>query len=711
MTEDRLDRKQFARRIAERIRRAGQGPSVVFGLAGPWGSGKTSALNMITDVIAIEHPKTWSVVKFTPWSAADTTSLTEEFYRAIAFAMPPGEHGDNAKRLLNTAAPVAGAVLKAVAIAAVEKYVGKGAVQDALKAGADAATDQAGNFTADIKTDPFTKRFSDISAAIDSAGRNVLVIVDDIDRLHADELLSVMKSVRLLGRFDRVHYLLSYDEETVIDVLRQSDLALENSARARRYLEKIVQYPFALPPIQQLHLAREFRDQLRAVAKAHSKESTDEAQDKTADSLFALLPTDRLTLRSVFRLVTQVDIMLTLVGGDREVDLFDATLITFIRLHYPRLYKEIPKWRTELLRRHPEPGTNHQLTPEQKEREVAELTDSNDSLENRTAYRLLVSLFPHTLPRPKGFYSSRSASRCQIRERDHFDRYFAFGIPAQDVRNTDVRSDFTHLASTGTWSSASVIRDCLSEQQRRDLVCGKILQHLDVIVDCAPESLAQAAHLITRELHMGTRDLLFSRWSEILYTLLAHAVTVSTPQAARFLLDRYRIEFDLPTTVDVLTRPIELDTIDAEKVVIATKGIRDEILQRCMLDLTTDLPSGQHRTHSVLSFLHYFDDDLWRQLSKQAQAILASDEAVTLATLGARFVTMAGTEEADGKFETWDSKFLSQEFIHLVPQYLWDLNEIPDVDISQLNDNDRSLPNRVTYAALALRQILTGPEN
>ncbi|NKU60917.1 hypothetical protein GS883_21585 [Rhodococcus hoagii] len=48
------------------------------------------------------------------------------------------------------------------------------------------------------------RRFTKISNAIRKTGKNILVIVDDIDRLHSDELLSVMKAVRLLGRFDGV---------------------------------------------------------------------------------------------------------------------------------------------------------------------------------------------------------------------------------------------------------------------------------------------------------------------------------------------------------------------------------------------------------------------------------------------------------------------------------------------------------------------------
>lgn len=54
VAEDRLGRTPFCRRVAERIRSAGSGPSVVFGLAGPWGAGKTSVLNMVEELLKQE---------------------------------------------------------------------------------------------------------------------------------------------------------------------------------------------------------------------------------------------------------------------------------------------------------------------------------------------------------------------------------------------------------------------------------------------------------------------------------------------------------------------------------------------------------------------------------------------------------------------------------------------------------------------------------
>ena len=246
ITDDRLGRAPFARRIADRIAAAGDRPSIVYGLAGVWGGGKSSVLNMVEELLTEEHKSKWAVVRFTPWAAADVDALTDEFYRAIAAAMPRDtKKGKRARRLLLGAAPVAVAAAKAATTALIESKAGKGSVAEVLKASTDALADEAGEIT--VNPDPFVDRFTKLSEAIKKANRNILVIVDDIDRLHTDELLTVMKAVRLLGRFDHVHYFLSYDEETVLDVLQSSDLAKNDPRRGHQYLEKIVQYPFILP--------------------------------------------------------------------------------------------------------------------------------------------------------------------------------------------------------------------------------------------------------------------------------------------------------------------------------------------------------------------------------------------------------------------------------------------------------------------------------
>ena len=79
------------------------------------------------------------------------------------------------------------------------------------------------------------------------------MVLDDIDRLHAEELLMVFKLVRLVGRLPNVYYLLAYDEATVLAVITNTKLAGNDMDRARRYLEKMVQLRLVVPPINEIY--------------------------------------------------------------------------------------------------------------------------------------------------------------------------------------------------------------------------------------------------------------------------------------------------------------------------------------------------------------------------------------------------------------------------------------------------------------------------
>ena len=85
---DRLDRAPFAARVAEVITRADI-DSTVFGLVGPWGSGKTSLLNMIKAKL----PDSWQVRFFSPWAASDLNSLLAEFFSVVTLSFPQDREG------------------------------------------------------------------------------------------------------------------------------------------------------------------------------------------------------------------------------------------------------------------------------------------------------------------------------------------------------------------------------------------------------------------------------------------------------------------------------------------------------------------------------------------------------------------------------------------------------------------------------------------
>ncbi|MBM4721545.1 hypothetical protein GS449_26915 [Rhodococcus hoagii] len=302
-------------------------------------------------------------------------------------------------------------------------------------------------------------------------GKNILVIVDDIDRLHSDELLSVMKAVRLLGRFDGVHYLLSYDEQTLLGVLEQTDLAGNSRPRARDYLEKIVQYPFTLPPLQESHLADELRTHIGQVAQNHDLSTAPQngGSMDAANYVFRTIPhRDQLTLRTLYRLFGQVDVLITLVGKS-DINLIDATLVTALRLRHPELYRSLPKWRRDLLG-----GTSnakYKITAKDWQKRITDTT----GLTSETRYsdvQGLVTLFPrmehtrrHDRTRaPRGLPCQRQQLLSSVLRVPH---------PHRRRATKPYASNLSTLPD-GTWPSESIVLECITDASRNDLVRTKI---------------------------------------------------------------------------------------------------------------------------------------------------------------------------------------------------------------------------------------------
>lgn len=88
VSEDRLERAPVAQRAA-RLIAENHTPhsSVVYGLEGPWGSGKTSVIALLTTYLTEDRSSgdEWRVVSFTPWATTGTEGLLSEFFAALKY--------------------------------------------------------------------------------------------------------------------------------------------------------------------------------------------------------------------------------------------------------------------------------------------------------------------------------------------------------------------------------------------------------------------------------------------------------------------------------------------------------------------------------------------------------------------------------------------------------------------------------------------------
>lgn len=448
--QDALGRLPYAQRAAELIQATHSfESSAVFGLTGPWGSGKTSLVNMIVEDLQKEHPE-WGVARFTPWATNDVPGLLSEFHSSLAEVLPKRK-GQQVRRALAMTALVAAPAAKLIPIAG-------GVAAEGVKIAADALA----------KSPSWQAAFNKASEELKELKKPILIVVDDIDRLHGDELLALLKVVRLLGRFDGVQYLLAYDDETLYRSMAVSSAVNPHDGSAERFMEKIVQYPLFVPPLLRHQQILRLR---RGLARISRQTVDDGSASQRLSSLIDCFTSLLTTPRAIDRYIAQLQHHVPLLPSD-EVDDEDVQLLTLIRVSFPSLFNSIPRYRSELISGHTGEWKVDARSFEYEPFDIGQLLEVVPQALRLTARDLLVSLFPKVAK--KGQISVHGSHRRQsVQHEEYFDRYFAMGILDHDVSDATVQA----AVKEATNGAASSLRDLLigTQSELRNLVLSKCL--------------------------------------------------------------------------------------------------------------------------------------------------------------------------------------------------------------------------------------------
>lgn len=257
--EDILKRTYFAEKLAFSIKEIHQNESVVIGLQGSWGSGKTSVLNIAKHKLGSVSESNTIVITFNPWNSLNKTSLPLEFFRTLMAGLCRSVGKTQYK----------GSSLKNLA-KALDDY------SQALSGGGRALAKMASRSLedkADEHLDSIEERKARVSKILKKAGIKILVAIDDIDRLSNDQICSVFQTVATIADFPNVNYLLAYDKQIVSGALSH----IQGSS-GDKYLEKIIQIEINIPDIQQSTIMKALRKELTI--------TTDYLPDKEEDENF-----------------------------------------------------------------------------------------------------------------------------------------------------------------------------------------------------------------------------------------------------------------------------------------------------------------------------------------------------------------------------------------------------------------------------------------
>lgn len=370
--EDQLDRMGFVARLADALittdNKAARG--VVVGVTGPWGSGKSSILNLVAMEIKARSPQA-IVVRFDPWIVSGHQDLVLSFLREMVRAV--ANEPANAKvvrRLIGQLQKYA-AHLSPLAD---QLHKGSGGILRGLIEAVYLLV--AGDQSLAGRREKLQDLILELKAPI-------VVLIDELDRIEDEEVRAVAQLVRAVGDFQGISYLLAYDPVRVSQALGRGN----GAEHGRSYLEKIVQLPLALPVALPEELRRILDVEVDQVCRElHLAPITEDARYATIAD--AITPALASTPRDLRRLVGVFHPLAAMVG--KEVDLVDT-------LGFAALMAKAPQT-IEQLMGNPETIVDDPLTfAETKRRIDAQAGRGDDTrahLPEPQAWALLSRLFP-----------------------------------------------------------------------------------------------------------------------------------------------------------------------------------------------------------------------------------------------------------------------------------------------------------------------------
>lgn len=241
-SDDSLGRASVARDFVDQVLSVDPSKGLVVGVLGPWGSGKTSFINLTRTRLAESDVP---VLEFNPWMFSGADQLVESFFVEIAAELRiKADRADIADALTDYGEAFSGLGWLPLIGPWIER--GRGGMKILGKLLARRKEGAGG-------------RRARLMETLAKLSKPVVVVLDDIDRLSTGEIRDIFKLVRLTASFPNVVYLMAFDRARVEQALS------EDGIPGRDYLEKILQLAVDLPAVPEQALQTET---LRAIDAA-----------------------------------------------------------------------------------------------------------------------------------------------------------------------------------------------------------------------------------------------------------------------------------------------------------------------------------------------------------------------------------------------------------------------------------------------------------
>lgn len=464
--EDLLGRTSFAQSLARAIEGWQGRDSLVIGLYGPWGSGKTSLKNLVVE----ELDGRISIIEFDPWQWSAQGEIGEAFFEQLAWGIAhrPGVSWWGRRkagwlafrirrysRLLNVAASGFGLAGRV------------GAFLAAL-------------FVPDPRRRAMTAKRK-LGEVLRSLDRPILLVVDDVDRLTQTEIRLVFQLVKSNADFPNLVYLLLFDRGVVEAALN------EEGVRGRDHLEKVVQVGLDIPHVERSRLDRALLgvlDEVLLLPEAPNRLDMQHWARLFFDGIQPLVQ----TLRDVRRFAGTLSFHVSLLRHEAtlEVNPIDFIGLETLRVFQPHVYAALPDAKQALTELRPGRGGSafggRDAEADTRAALITSLVEKADEPARSAVRGIIRELFP-TARWAFGEPAYTAMQDAWFRDLrvcvpEFFDRYFLLAIPERDL--SQARLDRV-LASTADRDAFVAELRGLQDEGLLDVGLGRLRRFVDEI--------------------------------------------------------------------------------------------------------------------------------------------------------------------------------------------------------------------------------------
>lgn len=252
-SQDKLDRNNFAEKLANDIMEYQNENALAIGITGKWGSGKSSLINLTLN--KLNENNNVIIIKFNPWFFSNQNNLYYQFFKLLISTFKEKEIMD--KSIFERKTKPQRIIFKKFGIDSLKDYfnfIDHSSIEFSDNAFHSLNFQDLESYESleslKIKCDEY---FENLDCKI-------VVVIDDIDRLISDEIKQIFTLVKSLANFKRFIYILSFDKNVVAKAFGDY-----HSDQDYRFMEKIVPVQIRVPDVSFSRLNKLILDELKPI--------------------------------------------------------------------------------------------------------------------------------------------------------------------------------------------------------------------------------------------------------------------------------------------------------------------------------------------------------------------------------------------------------------------------------------------------------------